>query len=378
MKKILKSSFFFYAIILFFVSCKKEGAKELVLSGNFPANALTCSPSGTISLTVPQDTVVAINFNWLASDYGTSTLIGTYTLQLDIPSDSWATPLEFRVSRDTMNIALTGKTMNDWLTVQGFVAGTPGIFLARVKSDITQYNGAASSIASTYSNIDTITATTHATIIPSNFLYVVGGFEGWDFTVASQINEIAGHPHKFAGFVNFPVTSSDFYFKYTSSPDWAHTNYGNSSVNGTFTIYQGTVSPDPAAMAVASAGYYYLTADLNTGVNTWTATKTTWSILGDATPGGWTTDTPLSYDPTSQTWTVTAAMKTAGSFKFRANAAWVLDFGVNTLGKLAFSDNPFLGYDATVNNISVPADSNYTITLDLHSADSLAYSAVKN
>ncbi|MGG9972216.1 SusE domain-containing protein [Ferruginibacter sp. SUN002] len=383
MKKIFNRFFVVSCTLVLLASCKKEGAKDLV-DGSFPDNALSSS-TNTIVLSQASESAVAATFNWLASSYGPYALVGTYTLQIDIGTDGWATPLEFTLTRDSLEKKVIGKVLNDFLTAKGFTAGTPSTFLARVKSDISQYNGSASSIETVYSNTLTITATTYATTLPpsNGYLYVVGGYQSWDPSSAPKINE--AKPKKFEGFINFPASSSDFYFKYTSAPDWDHTNYGNSSTNGIFTIYVNPITPDPPAMAVPSAGYYYLTANIDPAVKAWTATKTTWSIIGDATAGGnasgWNTDIPMTYDAGTKKWTVTANMSATGSFKFRANNAWVLDFGIAAgapAGKLSWSDNPLLGYDASINNLTVAEDGNYTITLDLSNSGNYTYTAIKN
>ncbi len=151
------------------------------------------------------------------------------------------------------------------------------------------------------------------------------------------LNPVPGRPGLFEGYVN--ITGSGIqYFKYTNAPDWNHTNYGDGG-NGTF-----STNGAAAGLSVPNGGYYELTANLNN--NTWTATATTWSIIGDATPGGWNNDTQLTYDPVNQVWTVTAPMITGGSFKFRANDAWVIDFGINNAGQIEYADNPFFGYTA--------------------------------
>ena len=86
----------------------------------------------------------------------------------------------------------------------------------------------------------------------------------------------------------------------------------------------------------------------------------------------------MSYDVANQVWKVTANMKQNGSFKFRANKAWTIDFGIDSNGNLKYADSPFFGYTAGLNNLSVPSDGNYTITLDLHISGKYTYSLVKN
>ena len=262
---------------------------------------------------------------------------------------------------------LTGATVSFNGTAATTTAVSATSITCTVPTGATTGNIAVTTTGGTATSTSAFTVTTAGAV---GFLYVPGGYQGWAPATAPHINEVASQPKKFEGFYN--ITGTDLFFKFTTGPDWNHINYGTSGAQ----LFD--TAGAAAGMSVPSVGYYYITGDFNPSVNGWTATKTTWSILGDATPGGWTTDTPLTYDPTSQTWKVTVNLIKAGSFKFRANDLWIIDFGVNASGGLAFADNPFLGFDATVQNITVPADGNYTLTLDLHTSGSYSYSAVKN
>lgn len=200
-------------------------------------------------------------------------------------------------------------------------------------------------------------------------LYVPGAYQGWKPADAPMIAPVPGSAGMFEGYVNISGSGVQP-FKFTNAPDWTHTNYGDGG--------NGAISTDGKAdgMSVPDAGYYELTAD--TTKNKWTATKTTWSIMGDATPGGWTTDTAMTFDSAKQVWTVTAVMKHAGSFKFRANNAWAIDFGINDSGNLQYVDNPAFTYNPKLKNLTVPDDGSYTITLDLHVPGNYTYSVVRN
>lgn len=133
----------------------------------------------------------------------------------------------------------------------------------------------------------------------------------------------------------------------------------------------------PATWYFLALGFYELVCNTNT--LTWSYTLITWGIIGDATPGGWNADTEMSYDATKNVWTVTAAMVSTGSFKFRANNAWNIDFGVGpTDNKLYYADNPVYPYNGALNNLTVPTSGTYTITLDLHDPNNYNYTAVKN
>lgn len=187
-------------------------------------------------------------------------------------------------------------------------------------------------------------------------LRVPADFQGWDPQSAPLLSSVEDAEGLYEGYVNFPG-SGPHYFQYTNASDWNSVVYGDGG--------NGTLTPNgKGAFSVPDGGYYELTADLNK--NRWTATKTTWSVVGGATPGGWNRDTPLAYDPLKQVWTGKAALTASGSFKFRANKAWAIDFGVDESGDLQYVDNPFLVYNPALRDLTAPADGTYTITLDLH------------
>ena len=198
-------------------------------------------------------------------------------------------------------------------------------------------------------------------------LYVPGAYQDWKPDAAPQIGAAAGAAQRFEGYVNFAGTGEQP-FKFTDAPDWTHTNYGNAG-SGVL-----TTDGNAAGLTLPAGGYYELTVDLNK--KTWTGTKTTWSLIGNATPGGWEKDTPMTYDAARQVWTATVAMKADGSFKFRANNAWKIDFALDGEGKLQYADNPFYDYNSTLKDLTVPDDGTYVITLDLHNPGKYTYSLV--
>jgi hypothetical protein len=50
------------------------------------------------------------------------------------------------------------------------------------------------------------------------------------------------------------------------------------------------------------------------------------SIVGPAQAGGWDDDTNLTYNPATRAWEGTVEL-TADVFKFRANNAWIINWG---------------------------------------------------
>lgn len=353
--------------VLLLVACKKEGQQYYISTGSFPANGLTASSAGIV-LAAARENDTAVKFTWPAAAFGDKPVVA-YTLQLDIASDTggataWSKAKSFVVGNNVLSYSFVAKNFNNLLNTMALPVGTASGIAARIKADVPQYNGSASTVASAYSNTLALKVTPY-----SLSLYIPGAYQNWDPSTAPLLNPVNGKAGLYEAYEN--ITGSGIqYFKYTNAPDWNHTNYGDGG--------NGTLSTDgnAAGLSVPDAGYYELTANMNT--NTWTATKTTWGILGDATPGGWDKDTQLSYDAAKQVWTVKANMKANGSFKFRANNAWTIDFGVDSNGNLTYADNPFFGYNSAVGNLSVPADGNYTITLDLHISGKYTYSLVKN
>ena len=362
MKTILNKSFVVLAAILLFAACKKDAALTYMDVVSFPS-AVTAS-TNNVALSAGNLDSSVITFSWPAVTFKVEAPV-TYTLQMDVPADTvgssaWSNAVSVEIGKDVLSKSYKGADLNTIALSQlNLLADSTNTIVARIKATLDR---------DVYSNAAAFSVTPYKVFV-ANVLYVPGAYQNWDPPTAPVIAEAAGHPKMYEGYYYMPGSGAQ-YFKYTNAPDWNHINYGDGG-NGTF-------NTDGAAggLSVPDGGYYECTANLNN--NTWTTTKTTWSIIGDATPGGWSTDTQMAYDEANQVWKVTADMKAGGSFKFRANNEWMIDFGVDSDGNLKYADNPFFGYTAGLNNLTVPADGNYTITLDLHNSGSYVYNLHKN
>jgi len=138
------------------------------------------------------------------------------------------------------------------------------------------------------------------------------------------------------------LTAGEFKFRANHSWDF---NYGSSTKDANL-----NAGGDNIAVTVASD--YAFTLDLSKP-NAYKYNANRWGVIGDATPGGWDNDTNMTWDATKKVFTITLDLKSAGAFKFRANDGWDLNLG-GSLGALS----------AGGDNIGVPANGNYTITLD--------------
>ena len=360
-KYFIKALYVFFAFILF-ASCKEEAVITTLGIVNFPKTF--ASSTNSVVITATNDSASVISFNWASVSYGIKGA-ATYTLQFDIPSDTatttpWSKATDIPVGDDLLTLSMLGVDLNNIaINSLGLTPGVVGEVVVRVKSFIDR---------PAYSNAITLSVNPYVppVIVVGQVLWVTS--PGWNISSAPNIVSVDSNK-LYEGYVYIPVGGST-QIKYSSSPDLTHLVYGDGGA--------GLLSTDKSAgyLNLPSDGYFELSANLNN--MTWTATKTTWSILGDASPGLWVTDTPLTYDPTTKVWTVTCDMKTAGSFKFRANNAWKIDFGIDATGKMGYVDNPLYPYNGTLSNLTVPSDGNYTITLDLHVPGQYSYKLKKN
>lgn len=371
MQKIFQYSASIFLFVLIFASCKKEGEQFTVTDGSF-SKQLTASTDNLV-LTQSSDNDTVVTLAWDAATFGSNPVV-TYTIELTQESDtaSWANKKTYLVSAGAYSYGFNGKDLNTLLNGMGLTPGTAANIAFRIRADVNQYNGAASTISAVYSNAVIVSATTYGLSF-----YIPGDYQGWNPGGAPLLNLLYQTPGIYEAYEYMPGEGLRYY-KFTNAPDWNHINYGDGGSNTNGNEVSGVFSQDGAAGGLYASDGGYIRVTANTNDNTWTATKMTWGIIGDATPGGWGGDTEMSYDETNQVWTVTADMIHNGSFKFRANNDWKIDFGIDANGNLKYSDNPLLPYDASVGNITVPEDGNYTITLDLHNSGNYSYSLHKN
>ena len=361
MKKLI--NFTLIAIACLAVACHKDAVLTRLQPVSFTA-PLTASTT-SVDITPADSAATAVTFNWAAVTYPYKAHV-TYTLQVDVPTDTtgatgWANATNVTIGSDILTKTFKQSDLNALALTAGVAPNAAGTVVFRVKA----YQDRAA-----YSQAVAVKVTTFKVIVVSHgwpVLYVPGDYQGWSPPTAPTV--AAEQPNIYEGYINEPAGGT-YQFKFTNAQDWNHTNYGDAGSG------KLTTDGSAAGMTLPGAGYYELVA--NPVTLTWSYTKTTWGIIGDATPGGWNSDTQLTYDPVKQVWTVTCDMVSTGSFKFRANNAWSIDFGIDANNKLAYADNPAYPYNGSLNNLTVPASGNYTITLDLHDPNNYNFTLHKN
>lgn len=352
--------------LLLFAACKKDETRSKLQLGTFytaASSGLTASATTLVLDSSNAGSGKAVTFTWPVVNFGEGVL-ATYTLQFDIPADSFKSPINVSVGVGATSKSYTANDFNKLVYQSlGMAANTAGALLVRAKADVNQYTGASSSVPSSYSNTLPMTVTPYQIILVFPTLWVPGDYQGWNPATAPTIASVKSNG-SYEGYLN--ITAGTLQFKLTAAADWGHTNYGDGG-NGTLST-AGTAGN----LTVPAAGYYRLLA--STAALTWSATATTWAIIGDAptASNNWGNDVPMTFNAASGVWTVTTAC-VAGNLKFRANGDWK-----NSLNN--FGDNaPADGIpDYNGGNINIPSAGSYTFTLDLSHSGNYLYTIKKN
>lgn len=327
-------------------SCKKEEEQAVLKPGAAPTLTAT---STQLTLEQANGSNPGITFNWPAAQFGYNAAV-TYSLQLAVKGSNF-------VSASTTEIGL-GNTLSKAFTVKEINMELLKIVPAGVTSDIDARIKATVGdvVAPVYSNVFSFKATTYRDIINYPSLWIAGNFQGWSPATAPKIASKNSNG-QYEGYIYFNDANPEF--KIVKGPDWSAGDYG--MVNST-TLSNGGNN----VKLTNGAGVYRL--KVNTTAMTWENLKVNWGLIGDATAGGWDTDSDLTFNPGTGVWTLTTNLK-VGEIKFRANDGWDLNMGDNNNDGVP---------DEGGNNIKIAAAGNYTITLDLSVAGNYFYQIKKN
>ncbi|MCX2475787.1 SusF/SusE family outer membrane protein [Pedobacter sp. MC2016-05] len=325
-------------------SCKKEETRTV--SNVTAAGTLTAS---TIALNLIQanGALPATTLTYpLATSSGYVVPVNT-TLQFALKGTNFATPKEVVVT--TKSYAPTITEVNNMILAFGGLVGKPAEVEVRLKS------GAAVNDL-TYSNVVTLTATPY---LASAWIYAPGAYQGWNPSTADSLISLSSNG-VYTGMIAY--TTGNLEFKITPAKKWdvAYGDAGGGKISSS--AGDNLKSPDAIVKQV--------TVDLNKNTIVF-GTPNEWSIIGDATPGGWNNDTDMK-GVNDGKFTVYSIKTTlgVGEFKFRFGHAWDVN----------------LGGGATLttggDNIKVTAAGNYTITLTvIKTGDKVTggiYTIVKN
>ncbi len=380
MKKSIKLLFAFVAIIGL-GSCTHSDDVEFIAQPDTNGISFTNSFNDPYVLTAATSGNVAERFVWNTVDFGVSTNI-TYELQgstdpnftnFDVLGNTTENNLAVKVSQ-FMTLASDAGLDNDPTTD----APNTGQIYFRVRAYAGTDGGNGMDVTS---EIKALTVKMPEAVAPGaeelpkifvvgNFLAASGYGADWTPADAAPLAASATGKTDFEGFVNMDVDAPQYKFLPTNvdfTGDYGDAGDSDGSYTGVLK-QEGEVN---AGTPDGTGGYFYVKAD--TEALSYSLTKTTWGVIGNATPTGWDADTNMTYDPDTKTWSVTLDLTqqeaTDNGLKFRANDAWDLNLGdTGADGSLEFGGD----------NIGVPEAGNYTITLDLSNPRHYTYTLTKN
>ena len=178
----------------------------------------------------------------------------------------------------------------------------------------------------------------------NEYIYVPGNGQGWAPASAPAIRSANSD----GVYVGYAVMNGDF--KFTKERNWDGGEYNS----GSFSTYGDgfAASTDGGNIScTGEAGIYYLTADVANG--SISGVLCNFGLIGPAQVGGWDSDSDMTFDATTNTYTWTGDLA-AGEFKFRANDGWDINLG-GSLDDLV----------ANGSNLSIAETGNYTIVLNV-------------
>jgi starch-binding outer membrane protein SusE/F len=338
------------AVLVFGTACEKEEDRVVLDLTQTVAPVLTIQENLVLLEENARD---SITFQWSAAQYALPDLQSiTYALQYKhVDSPTYITI----TSTDTTIYKMAVRTLNTRIRNDGFPKDEPNNFHFRVVSFIQNMtNGTL-----TPSSDRAVSITPYeAAVQVSAVLYVPGDYQGWSPETAPVIYSPASN-NQYSGYIHMP--SGNNKFKFITEPTWASgIHYGT---GGT----QGTLSPTGGDLIVTGPGTWYFT--VNTDELTWTSQLRNFALIG--TFNNWNADEPLEWDAENKVFTITRDFEAGAKFKWRANAAWTVNLGLN---RDNLTDGTLVQDGA---DLELTEAGNYTIILDLYS-EVPTYEIIKN
>ena len=312
-------------------------------------STLSSPSSGTsLSLSVDNAEELIPFLLLLPADFGMTGSV-TYELEMDLAGSNFANPVSLGSSTSNI-IEVMAQDLNDEVLAKGAMFDTPTEVDFRVKASISQ------PLSPIFGESVRLTVTPYNADVAFPVMYVPGDYQGWnpenEMTVLKSVN----FDNVFEGYVHIlPGGTGEFKVNETNSWD---VNYGDNGADG-------TLDQDGENIKVTEFGTYLMKVDLE--AKTYELSDPLyWGIIGNATPGGWDSETKMSFDRDENVLTITEDL-VEGEMKFRANQDWAFNFG-GADGVL----------EADGANIAVSEAGNYTITLDFRTPGEVLYTMTKN
>lgn len=360
-------------VILLFAACKKDETRATVLQSSFASPGLAASQTTLVLDSANATTTTAVTFNWPSANFGQNITV-SYTLQIDSVKGNFAKPVSVSLG-NLLTTSYTKAAFNALALSLGLTPGTAGQLIARVKADVNQYNGSASTVPSALSNVLNLTVTTYSSkpkpIYPvPDSLYLVGDATpgGWSNPVPTPSQKFTRIDDNTFGIV-INMTGGKQFLLLPVNGSWAH----KYAITGAGNPSGGTFVPDaPNNMTgPTTSGLYQIIVDFVKGTYTITpavagAIPSNLYIVGDATAGGWNNPVPTPSQQFKQVssgeFVITLPLTGGKSYLFLpVNGSWSHKYGgASKTGGALLADNNVPG-----SNTPAP-DQNGTYTIDVN------------
>lgn len=325
------------AVAVGFTSCEDDQTGPVLQAPEAGSFTITAPSFAATGITLNADSLLTINFPQQPA-YGFDAAVD-YTLNLALSAGDNAqkmvinpeetTVKSITVKQSDMATAICEllgvESMKDWTDA---VSGPRSVFVS-----VNAQLGTLASTAVT-SNVVELKNVVPYFAASAYYLWTPGNSNEWNQGASQTL--FSTDNVTFTGFAYL-----DGEFKFTSQPNWDGINYGQAKEEDVIKV--GVLSTDGGAgnISVDKKGLYYCTVDIK---------KLTYklqyiehvSVIGDATPGGWDTDTQLTPSDNYMVWSADVDFH-AGSFKYRLNDSWDFNYGGDLNGLSQGGDN--IGWD---------------------------------
>lgn len=305
-------------------------------------------------------------FTWDAADFGVRTQIN-YSIEASYNDGA---KLVLFTGMDGTSSEQTYESLNNILALSvedgglGVPSGEPTdvdfYISATIGTDFEKFYSAPVTVR--------MTVTTAERTYPR--IWVIGDYCGWNFDNAQGLFCFSDDEVTYEAIVDFGEKAANG-FKLSGEAGW------NDACNwGTDGDAAAPETEAPSITLISSGGsgnimvyfkrFYRFVFDRSTLTLSNKLSFNSMGIIGDATPGGWDTDTEMNFDTKKQRFWVDVTLS-AGEFKFRADNDWAINFG-GADGRLSQNGD---NIKATAGNYRVYATLNNSaeITYELNAGD---------
>jgi hypothetical protein len=358
MKRILKLSIL-PLLFLSAIACSDDDNKTVVADVSAP---VLISPQDGLSIVLTEDiqSNPALTLVWNHGAYSVPTEI-SYVVEAAVAGTDFEAPVTLGTTNNRV-LALNVGELNVFAIQAGLVPFEQGTLEVRITASL----GTASEIPMV-SNILKLNVTPFTAILPK--LYFVGapqayyGKPAWTPGEGIEMRYIGdGETKVFEAYVKVAAGEG---FKFTGGLSWEEGNYGTVGGMQNGTLENSSGSSDIKIAETDGPGLYYVRVDIDN--LTYKYSKMNWGMIGDATPGGWDNETPMTYDFTANKFTITTTL-TAAQVKFRASNVGIALFPTENNNAWKFNvgnSDPITAYTPDTPNFSVTAAGTHTVELSI-------------